>query len=159
MLIFKRKFTCLLQNTKFLSSISLRLPFTTALSLLLLLLLLQCAQGFCAEFMGLWRASALMITASGWWDQGSGSSIADGDAPSREMFQSRSLWAKLRAEESNQVVVMALSNRSSNKAQEVMTNYKHCSEGEIQGFLHCQLCFQPSYRYLLGLVVFEKKGA
>lgn len=42
--------------------VSFMLPFTIALSLLPLLLLLQCAQGFCAEFMGLWRASALVIT-------------------------------------------------------------------------------------------------
>lgn len=35
-----------------------------ALTVLLLLLLLQNAQGFCAEFLGLWRASALVIAAS-----------------------------------------------------------------------------------------------
>lgn len=38
--------------------------FTMALPLLLLLLLLQDAQGFCAEFVGLWWSSAPVTTAS-----------------------------------------------------------------------------------------------
>lgn len=59
--------------------------------------------------------------------------------PARKCFR-----AEASGQNWEQKVVMALSSCSFNKAQEVMMNYRHYSGGEIQGFLHCQLCFQPS---------------
>lgn len=109
---------------KILSSISFMLPFSFSQWPYLCCFCCYCSRVHKVFVLNFWVCGEHQHwgsqAGSGWWDQGSGSSIAD--APSREVFHSRSLWAKLRAEASSQVVVMALSSCSFNKAQEVMTN-------------------------------------
>lgn len=45
--------------------------------------------------------------------------------------------------------MVAPSSFNFNKAQQVMTNYKYCSEGKCRDFLRCQLFFQPTLVYPL----------
>ena len=92
-------------------------------------------------------------TASGWWDCGSGSSIAD--APDRETFQCRSLWAKLSVDLSGQVVVKAHSGFNFSKTQQKSWQIKTLL-WEKQGFLQCKL-FSATFITSLVCLYLERK--